>query len=87
MKKVGAFDAKTHFSQLLSEVEQTQCEIIIQRRGKDIAILSPFRKDLAARKETRKREVLAALRQIRAAQKGRPASGGLKELVEDGRKR
>ena len=87
MKKVGAFDAKTHFSQLLSEVEQTQCEIIIQRRGKDVAILSPSRKDRAARKEARKREVLAALREIRSAQRGRPASGALKELVEEDRTR
>jgi len=87
MRKVGAFEAKTHFSQLLSEVEHTQCEIIIQRRGKDVAVLSPCEKAIASRKDGRTAEILAELREIRAAQKGRPVSGGVKELVDDGRKR
>ncbi len=36
----GAFEAKTHFSQLLQEVERGNV-IHITRRGKPVAILSP----------------------------------------------
>ncbi len=38
-KTVGAFEAKTHFSQLLKEVEQGTV-IHVTRRGKSVAILS-----------------------------------------------
>lgn len=37
---VGAFEAKTHFSQLLAEVEKGNI-IHVTRRGKAIAIISP----------------------------------------------
>ena len=37
---VGAFEAKTHFSQLLKEVEQGNI-VHVTRRGKPIAVISP----------------------------------------------
>lgn len=37
---IGAFEAKTHFSQLLGRVEQGE-EILITKRGKPVAKLSP----------------------------------------------
>lgn len=37
---VGAFEAKTHFSQLLREVEKGNI-VHVTRRGKAIAIISP----------------------------------------------
>ena len=40
MTTVGAFDAKTHFSQLLQRVERGE-EITITRRGKVVARLVP----------------------------------------------
>lgn len=40
MTKVGAFAAKTHFSELLDRVEQGE-RILIERRGKTIAELAP----------------------------------------------
>lgn len=40
MQKVGAFDAKTHFSELLSRVQQGE-SISITRRGVPVAILVP----------------------------------------------
>ena len=101
MKKVGAFDAKTHLSQLLTEVEQTGCEIIIQRRGKDVAVLAPCHKALGREDQERTQRILTGLREIRASQKrprpstssGRPEalegrrSEAMKDLVEHGRKR
>ncbi len=39
-KHVGAFDAKTHFSELLQRAEHGE-EIVITRRGKPVARLMP----------------------------------------------
>ncbi|MCK5735811.1 MAG: type II toxin-antitoxin system prevent-host-death family antitoxin [Spirochaetaceae bacterium] len=38
--EIGAFEAKTHFSQLLKEVEQGSI-IHVTRRGKPVAVISP----------------------------------------------
>ena len=43
MKTVGAFEAKTHFSQLLERAEKGE-EILITRRGKPVARLVPVSK-------------------------------------------
>ncbi len=40
-KPVGAFDAKTHFSELLERAEHGE-EIVITRRGKAVARLVPM---------------------------------------------
>lgn len=40
MKEVGAFEAKTHLSELLEQVSQGE-EILITRRGKPVARLVP----------------------------------------------
>ena len=42
MKTIGAFDAKTRFSELLRRVEKGE-EILIQKHGHDVAWLVPFR--------------------------------------------
>jgi prevent-host-death family protein len=39
-REVGAFEAKTHFSQLLNEVEKGNI-IHVTRRGKPIAVIAP----------------------------------------------
>lgn len=41
MNAVGAFDAKTHLSDLLDRVEAGE-EIVITRRGKPVARLAPI---------------------------------------------
>jgi len=38
--EVGAFEAKTHFSQLLREVEKGSL-VHVTRRGKPVAVISP----------------------------------------------
>lgn len=41
---VGAFDAKTHFSQLIAEVSETGAEIVITKHGQKVAALVPYEK-------------------------------------------
>ncbi len=48
-KEVGAFDAKTHLSRLLDEVEQG-ASIVITRHGKRVAELVPVRGRKRARR-------------------------------------
>jgi prevent-host-death family protein len=40
MARVSVHEAKTHLSRLLNRMESGE-EIIIQRRGKDVAVLAP----------------------------------------------
>jgi prevent-host-death family protein len=58
MTTVGAFEAKTHFAQLLQRVERGE-EIVITRRGKEVARLVP-----AAAKPDRE-AAMAAFRRLR----------------------
>jgi prevent-host-death family protein len=58
MSDVGAFEAKTHFAQLLQRVERGE-EITITRRGKAVARLVPA----AARPD--KEAALATFRRLR----------------------
>jgi prevent-host-death family protein len=58
MATVGAFEAKTHFAQLLQRVERGE-EITITRRGKAIARLVP----VAASPD--RKAVLATFRRLR----------------------
>jgi len=87
MKRVGAFDAKTHFSQLLTEVERTQRSIVIQRRGKDIAALVPAQSAIARSDAERAEWVVSELRAFRAAQKKGGPRLKAEELIEEGRER
>jgi len=87
MKKVGAFEAKTHLSQLLTEVEQTQCEIVIQRRGKDVAVLGPCRGGAGSEGASGLSWVLDAFEDIRKSQTTPTAHEEIRELIEEGRRR
>jgi prevent-host-death family protein len=46
-KTVGAFEAKTHFSQLLERTERGE-EIVITKRGRAVARLIPIRQETDA---------------------------------------
>lgn len=87
MRRVGTFEAKTHLSQLLDEVYRTGARIIIQRRGKDIAVLVPCEdveeRDLEAEAE----RVVQAFREIRSRQKPLGPGETLRDFIEDGRRR
>jgi len=85
MKTVGTFEAKTHLSQLLAEVEQTGESIMIQRRGKDVAAIVPS--DMARESERdRMGRAIEELRRIRASQKTPITHEEIRELINEGRR-
>jgi prevent-host-death family protein len=63
MRTIQSAEAKTHFSQLLDEVERGET-IVITRHGRPIA-------RLVAEPASRGADVLAAIEEIRAARKGK----------------
>jgi prevent-host-death family protein len=76
---IGAFDAKSHFSELLVRVEKGD-EVTITKHGKPVAKLVPIHQESTAE------ERRAAMdRWINAPD--RPTLGGLKirDLINDGR--
>ena len=87
MRRIGAFEAKTHLSQLLVEVEHRHEEIIIQKRGRDVALLKAAAPAAAENAAQRSRGVLEAFREIRSASRMDKTRSSLKALVNEGRKR
>jgi prevent-host-death family protein len=77
---VGAYEAKTHFSELLEKVESGE-EITITKHGNPVARMVPIRK-----KSTRK-ERRAAIERIKEMSNGL-SLGGLKirDLINEGRR-
>lgn len=75
---IGTFEAKTHFSHLLEQVEKGQ-EITITKRGKAVAKLIPYRDN--GRKLSMK-EIMKGFEQIRKSIKVRI---NIKEMVKEGR--
>ncbi len=80
MKMVGAFEAKTHLSQLLDQVANGE-SITITRHGEPVAQLIPA-------KPARDQQALAALvEEIRRTRKGRSLGGiKIKDLIHHGHK-
>ncbi len=77
MITVGAFEAKTHLSQLLDKVEQGE-EVVITRRGKEVARL------VKAGPALKPKDALAVLREAR---KGVRLDGlRIRDLIDEGRK-
>ena len=79
MERIGAYEAKTHLSQLLDRVANGE-RIAITRHGVPVAILQPA--DRAH--ETPVHEAIAQLKQFQATHR----LDGLKirDLIEDGRR-
>ena len=77
--EVGAFEAKTHFSQLLDEVEEGTI-VKISRRGKPVAIL---KQDDAVSKEA----ALQSLRRLRSLCSHKSTLSEIEELRDRGRER
>lgn len=79
MIKVGAFEAKTQFSDLLDKVEAGE-EVLITRHGKPVARLSKAETASFA-------EIDAAIERIKARRKGiTTGEGGWKALRDEGRR-
>jgi prevent-host-death family protein len=78
-KTVGAYDAKTRFSELLEHVASGK-EIVITRHGSPVARMVPVRPSQSA--ESR-RAAIDAMRRLAA--KNRLAGLRVKDLVSEGR--
>jgi prevent-host-death family protein len=77
---VGAYEAKTHFSELLEKVEAGQ-EITITRHGTPVARLVPVKQKYTPQQRR------AAIERIKSLSKGL-SLGGLKirDLINEGRR-
>ena len=79
-QQIGAFEAKTHFSQILEKIENGG-DFIITKRGKPVAKIIPFKEEKMSRKEA-----INALREMRKLYNGKPGEFNIREAIEDGRK-
>ena len=79
MKTVGAFEAKTHLSSLLEQVERGE-EITITRHGKAVARLVP----VGAVDRGRLEDTVARLKAFRRGR--RLGDLSVKALIEEGRR-
>jgi prevent-host-death family protein len=78
MKNVGVYDAKTHLTKLLEEVEAGET-VVITRHGKPVAKLVPVSRVPEDIKET--------IDAILESRKGRTLGGiSAKDLINEGRK-
>jgi prevent-host-death family protein len=77
----GAFEAKTHFSNLLDRVEKGD-RIVITRHGREVAVLAPI-----AKRETA--NLPEIIKRALAASKGVKWPKGMttKDMINAGRKR
>jgi prevent-host-death family protein len=81
MKTVGAFQAKTHLSRLLDEVERGET-VTITRHGAPVAVLSPAK---PVRDTRTGEQILAEMKRIRAG----ITLGGtvtIRQLIDEGRR-
>jgi prevent-host-death family protein len=80
VKKVGAYEAKTHLPGLLKEVGKG-ARISITRRGVPVAMLVPA-------SPTDKASVLETIRKIKEFRRGITLGGiPIREMIEEGRRR
>ena len=79
MVEVGAFEAKTHLSHLLDQVERGET-VVITRHGRPVARLVP----VAGSSMDDRRRAIAQLKELR---KGQTLGGlPLRELIDQGRR-
>jgi prevent-host-death family protein len=78
MQTYGAYEAKTHFAQLLDAVERGET-ITITRHGTPVAILAPP-------VEERRQDVAAVIAELRALRRTVKLDGlSVREMIEEGR--
>ena len=82
MKQFGAFEAKTHFSQLLENVMHGE-KLIITKHGVKVAMLIPF-----VQNEEKSDPVQDAIRAIKNLRQGITLGKKLsiRKMIEEGRK-
>jgi prevent-host-death family protein len=80
-QQIGAFEAKTHFSQIINEVERG-ADYVVTRRGKPVAKIIPFEQ----KPEMTFHEACDKLREMRKLFRGEPGSFNIREAIEEGRR-
>ncbi len=79
MRRVGAYEAKTHLPRLLKEVSSGQ-RIVITKHGVPLAVLSPASADS-------RRPISETIAEIRSLRSGQTLGDEtLRELIEEGRR-
>ena len=78
---IGAFEAKTHFSQIIDKAEQG-ADFVITRRGKPVAKIIPFIKETGMTRQ----EAFMQLMEMRKLFRGKPGSFNVREAIEEGRR-
>lgn len=79
MQRIGAYEAKTHLSQILEKVARGE-RFTIERRGVPIAVLQP----VDPRRKMTVEEAIAELKRFRS---GRTLGDvTIRELIEEGRR-
>lgn len=79
-RTVGAYDAKTHFSEILERVERGE-EVTITRHGSPVARLVPVRR---ATTPDRRRAAIDAMRKL--ARGNRLRGLRIRDLIAEGRR-
>ena len=80
-QQIGAFEAKTHFSQILEKAESGE-DFVITKRGKPVAKIIPFEK----KPEMTFKEAVEKLTEFRKLYRGEPGSFNIREAIEEGRR-
>jgi prevent-host-death family protein len=80
VKHIGAYEAKTHLSRLLDDVEGGE-SVAITKHGRPVALLVP------ATPATSRATTAQAVAGLRKSRRGRRLDGvSLRELIDDGRR-
>jgi prevent-host-death family protein len=78
VRAVGAYEAKTHLSELLDAVAEGE-RVVITRHGQPIAVLAPYSGPSAD-------EVTDAVSALRRFRIGRRLGAPVRDLIDEGRR-
>ncbi|HPD17804.1 MAG TPA: type II toxin-antitoxin system Phd/YefM family antitoxin [Planctomycetota bacterium] len=87
MDRIGVFDAKTHFSQLIDDVARHRRRVVIERRGRPLAIISPYEETVKRDEAEKWAWIFRELDDILASQAPPRPGERIQDLIEEGRER
>lgn len=85
MKTMSAMEVRKHFGAVMDEVRLKSETIVLERAGKPIAMIEPFRNESAKGESVRKRERLDALACLTGLGSDHPRSNDLDGWMEQER--
>jgi prevent-host-death family protein len=84
MKHIGIFDAKTHLSSLVDEVEKGG-EVVITRHGKPVARLVRAQSEFTPEQIEKRRQAIRDIRTIASELKIKATHEEIKSWINEGR--